>query len=108
MIDAPSIPDYALANTIDFSNGSIVANSYVIYAIYDISNNLGFSAIQNVDLNKYKWVVIDPKALAIEKKAYLGVVPETITEMTEMVESNVLNRNKIYQSDYLLVFTLRY
>lgn len=107
---ATSEEDYALANTLDFSTGEIIANSNIQYAIYDVHNNLGeyvLSVSEDIDLSEFAWVIIQKEVLRLEQQYSPEPRTEAIAEMRQLAKECPPDRNKIYESTNLSVFWLR-
>lgn len=89
---APSVEDYALANTFNFSTGTILAPENSLMAIYDVHNNLGtLFTLSEVNQTKADWIIVQK---------------EPNTTILAMLEGSV-NYEKIYESSSLLVFKWR-
>ena len=107
---AASEDDYALANTFDFSIGEIFGPQGAVMAIYDVHNNLGtisYVSRSEVDLTEFDWVIIQKKALELEKRDYPEPRTETIAALERLATECPTDYNKIYDSNSLLVFKPR-
>jgi hypothetical protein len=103
---SPSLEDYALANTFNFSRGKIFGHENNVLAIYDVHNNLGtvFTYYEEVNLTQFDWVIIQKKELQLEKSYYRT---ETIAALERLVTEGSVGFNKIYESNNLVVFKAR-
>jgi uncharacterized membrane protein (Fun14 family) len=104
---APTLEEYTLANTIDFSTGKILASDQnTVGAIYDVYNNLGtiVTYSEEVNLTQFNWIVIQKQELQFEK-SYYSKPQETITILENLTFGSSPGYNKIYESDNLVVIT---
>ena len=107
---ATSEEEYALANTFDFSSGEIIGSRGIVMAIYDVHNNFGtisWTSVSKVDLTEFDWIIIQKKALELEKKYYQEPRTETIAVLRRLATEGSPDFNKIYESNSLLAFKLR-
>lgn len=106
---ATSEEDYALANTFDFSSGTIVGHQNNVITIYDVHSNLGKKVFgsEDIDLSEYDWVIVQKKALSYDIKYRVKPGTGVSVQMEQLMESGSPDRNKIYESDNLAVFKLR-
>jgi hypothetical protein len=94
---SPSLEDYALANTFNFSRGTIIGYPNTVLAIYDVHNNLGTTYSGEVNLTRFDWVIIQKKGLELEPRT------ETIAVLEHLAFECPAGYNKIYESDNLVV-----
>jgi uncharacterized membrane protein len=104
---ATSEEDYGLADTIDFSNGTIFGSQTPLMAIYDRYCNLGKiwdTRGSVVDLTNFDYIIIDKNQLEIEKKYYPNPRTETTAALRALANGSSSEYNKIYESNSILVF----
>ena len=102
--------DYALAKIFNFSSERVFGPQGAMMAIYDTHNDLGtiwYSSTSEVDLTRFDWVIIQKKALELEKRYYLEPRTEIIATLQRLATECPTDSNKIYESNNLLVFKLR-
>jgi len=102
---SPTLEDYALANTFNFSRGNIFGYQNNVLAIYDVYNNLGtvFSSSVEVNLTQFDWVIINKEGLELEKTHFPTPRTETIAVLEHLAFGDSVGYNKIYESDNLVV-----
>jgi hypothetical protein len=99
-----SVQDYALANTFNFSSGTILGDSNALLAIYDVHNNLGsFLSFTGTNLTWTNWVIISKIDMKLQIKYYGESSNETITAI-EHFGSEGSDYNRIYESNNLIAF----
>jgi hypothetical protein len=101
---SPTLEDYALANTFNFSSGTILSlDENVVAAIYDVHNNLGTIVNPNVVINvtNFDWVIINKPELVVEKSQYPD--SKTITLLEQLAFESSPDWSKIYESNNLVV-----
>lgn len=109
---APSLEDYALANTFNISNETILATQNIVATIYEVQYNLSSSvASQNsivtysgqVDLSNFDWVIIQKQELEAVKSDNPKQTTETIALLEHLAFESSPYCNKIYESNNLVV-----
>jgi hypothetical protein len=101
---APTLEDYALANTFNFSAGKILGlDQNVVAAIYDVHNNLGTIVNPNAIINVtgFDWVIINKPELVIEKSQYPN--SKTIEVLEQLALESSPGWIRIYESNTILV-----
>jgi len=102
---AASREDFAMAKTVDFSDGEILTYQNDIMTIYAEQNKLGTDAyflFEPVDINRYKWVIINRKAL-VEEGLYTTFTKEAIEKMAAIESGDNPDYNRLYESNNLAV-----
>jgi hypothetical protein len=98
---SPSLEDYALARTFNFSSGTIIGYENNVLAIYDVHNNLGtfFTYSEEVNLTKFDWVIIQKKELELAREPRT----ETTAALGRLATECSVDYNRIYESNNLVV-----
>jgi len=101
----PSLEDYTLVYTFNFSTGKIIAPYRNSLAIYDVHNNLTtvFTYSEEVNLANFDWVIIQKQELELQKSYYLEPTTETIALLEHLAFESSVGYNKIYESNNLVV-----
>ena len=101
--------DFALAETIDFSNGNILGYQNSITTIYDAQNELGtdaFFLVDPIDLKDFRWVIINRASLK-EEGLYSEYTRNMIRAMEHLEIEESTGYYKIYESNNLCVLEQR-
>jgi hypothetical protein len=100
---SPTLEDYTLAKTFNFSTGAIIGNAKTLLAIFELHNNLGtgLSYGEDVNLTNFHWVIINKPELELERTYYQNLT--TIALLEQLTYGSVPNWNKIYESNNLVV-----
>jgi hypothetical protein len=101
---SPTLEDYALANTFNFSTGTILGlDQNVVAAIYDVHNNLGTIVTYNevINVTNFDWVIINKQELEAEKSWYPD--SKTIALLEQLAFESSPDWSKIYESNNLVV-----
>jgi hypothetical protein len=108
---AASEEDYALANTIDFSNGKIFGPTNSLMVIYYLYNNLGtifsYPYTSQFNLSNFDYIIIYKTELELEKKYNPNPRTETIATLRALMNGSSTKYDKIYESNNILVFKPR-
>lgn len=102
---APTLEDYTLANTFNFSTGKILCPSNNLLAIYDVHNNLStiISYPDEVNFTEFDWIVVNTKELELVKGFYPEPRTKTIAVLEQLALGSSAGYDKIYESGNLVV-----
>lgn len=102
---SPTLKDYALANTFNFSIGKIFGPANTVLAIYDVHNNLGTIITYNqvINVSNFDWVIINKQELEVEKNWYPS--SKTIALLEQLAFESSPGWSKNYESNNLVVVT---
>ena len=99
---AASEEDYALANTFDFSEGTIIAHQNNRVAIYDIHNHLPLDDLPFP--TDFDWIILQKKLMAWEERFHPEPRTEAAAELQQLRQSGSISHHKIYESRNLALF----
>ena len=100
---AASEEDYALANTFEFSEGTMTAHQNNRVAIYHMDNYLSLDELSLP--TDYDWIIVQKKSVELERKHYPDPRTEAIAELRELEQCGSASHDKIYESRNLAVFS---
>lgn len=99
---ATSEEDYALANTFDFSDGTITAHQNNRLAIYHVHNHL---PLDDLPLpTDFDWIIMQKKLMAWEERFHAEPTTEAEAQWQQLEQSGRVGHNKIYESSNLALF----
>ena len=99
---AASEEDYALANTFDFSEGTITAHQNNRVAIYHAHNYL---PLDDLPLpTDFDWIILQKKLMAWEEELNPERRTEAIVEWRQLRQCGFTSHNKTYESSNLALF----
>jgi hypothetical protein len=101
---APALEDYALTNTFNFSNGTILTNDgNIAAAIYDVYHNVvnTVTYYQVINVTNFDWAIINKQELQVEKSQYPD--SRTIALLEQLAFESSPDWSQIYESNNLVV-----
>jgi hypothetical protein len=103
-----SYQDFTLAKTVNFKEGSILANMNNLSSIYYMQNVMGgteiFSLSKSIDLNDFNWIIINRKGLD-EEGLYSKATIDTVKELRNLDIQQSPVFNLTYESNNLVLLS---
>ena len=102
---ATSEEDYALAETLEITDGTVTGHQNNRLAIYHIHNHLTMDELPLP--TDYDWIIVQKKQVALEKKNYPEPRSENLATLQRIEQVGSTHHNKIYESRNLALFSFR-
>jgi hypothetical protein len=106
----PSQEDYSMANTMNFSRGSILSTSNELMTVYDIQNKAGMDAFSLNDYLKmtdFRWIIVNSIAINQSEGMFSRYTVDAVSAMRNLNAKGDINKNRIYESKTISIYKQR-